>query len=89
MAVPPASQPRPLVDRIAVRPCGGGSAYVSIRAGGWHVTNVRVQRIGDACRVTWPYTESGGQRYAVCTPPPEIRDVLEAAIINAFEEAGR
>ena len=65
---------------IRVRPVRGGFAFVSLRAGGWSVTDA-------GHRIMWPTSEADGERHPVATPPPGLGEGLERQIAEAFEAA--
>jgi hypothetical protein len=72
-----------LPQQVRIRPVGDDFAFASVVVDGWSVHGVRVP--GD--RIEWPESEKNGRRYPIVTPPPEIRDQLEAEIATAYEMA--
>jgi hypothetical protein len=70
-------------SQIRVRPLGNGFACVSIVAGGWSISGIKVSARG---RIEWPMTDGkGGRRYPVVSPPSHLRLRLESEILEACE----
>jgi hypothetical protein len=68
-----------------VRLVGNDFAFASVVVDGWSVHGVKVYGAG---RIEWPITEDRqGRRWPIVTPPPAIRDQLEAEITAATEQA--
>jgi hypothetical protein len=72
-----------LAQQVRIRPVGDDFAFVSVVVHGWSVHGVKVR----GRLVEWPENEKNGKRYPIVTPPPEIRDQLEAEIATAYEQA--
>jgi hypothetical protein len=73
-----------LIGHVRVRLVGDGFAFVQVNVAGWSVSGIRVNR----GRVEWPTAEGkNGGRFIIVTPPPESRDEIEAAILDAYERA--
>jgi hypothetical protein len=78
-----------LAQQIRIRPAGDGFAFASIVAAGWSITGIRVRAADDgSCSIDWPFRETDrGERFPIASPPPEIRNQLEAEIAAAYRQA--
>jgi hypothetical protein len=76
-----------LTSTIRVRPCNAGFAYAQIVCDGWSVSGIAVHLDAER-RVEWPQREGErGAKWPIVSPPPALRDQLEAEIIEAAEAA--
>lgn len=78
-----------IASQIRIRPCSQDFAYAQVVCEGWSVAGIAV-RLGDdgSRQVEWPKTEGKrGATWPIVSPPPALRDQLEAEIIEAAEAA--
>ena len=76
--------PAPSIAHVRVCLVGDGFAFAQVAVNGWSVSGIRVNR----GLVEWPRSAAkNGATYPLVTPPPEIRDQIEAEILAACERA--
>jgi len=72
------------ITSIPVRSVGDNFAFVHLVVDGWSIHGIRVRHGA----VEWPTrADERGKVWPVATPPPEIRDQLERAILDAYTRA--